>query len=126
MEGAHNALTDVHVSQKQIYAIGVNIPIIVKYTQRIFNSMRSEALKVSHSANKASFDFLKENISSSMLLKIAEAGINRRLFIDVYTINGPKGIEMFLSEDVRGRLRVTKYTKSIAAIVKIIGTSANI
>lgn len=95
--------------QKLIVAIGVNVPTILKHTQSIQNFLRSEALKDSHSANKASLAFLKDSISSSMLSKIAKAGINRRLFIEVYTTEGPKGIEMILSEDVRGRPRVTKH-----------------
>ncbi|XP_058789690.1 uncharacterized protein LOC131663346 [Phymastichus coffea] len=124
-EGAHNALADVDILQKLISAIKIDHLTIYNHTQNITDFIRNEALKNVHTSNKISLEFLKNCVSTNMLSRIAKAGINRSLIIDVYKTKGPKGIEMLLSEDVRGRPRVTKHKKSIAILTKAISTSYN-
>ncbi|XP_058789052.1 uncharacterized protein LOC131663013 [Phymastichus coffea] len=109
VEGVDNALTDINTLQKLIAKIKIDNSIIINLTQSIFDFLRSEALKTTHSTNKISLEYLKDCISSNMLSRIAKAGINRNILIDVYKAKGPKGIEVLLGEGVRGRPRLTKH-----------------
>ncbi|XP_058798336.1 uncharacterized protein LOC131668298 [Phymastichus coffea] len=112
-EGAHNALADVDILQKLISAIKIDHLTIYNHTQNITDFIRNEALKNVHTSNKISLEFLKNCVSTNMLSRIAKAGINRSLIIDVYKTKGPKGIEMLLSEDLRGNQHFIQLTMMV-------------
>ena len=62
-------------------------------------------------------DAMKEPVSASMRNRIAKANITMQILEKAYVDSGLEGIKILLGEDVRGKPRVTKSNKIIAAIV---------
>ena len=120
LNGAHNAVVDVAVLQKLIVKINVDSNTIKQNTKSVSYFMQSEKIKMVHSLNKLSLESFKGKITSSMRTKIAKAGINKALLLGTFKTSGSSGIKLLLGEDVGGRPRVTKQSKSVNSIIKLL------
>ncbi|KYM97853.1 DNA polymerase III polC-type [Cyphomyrmex costatus] len=111
LEALHNATDDVITLQKILDAVGITDEIIKKNTKTIQQLLQEERNETTISTNKESLKLFKENISASMINKIAKAGLNKLMLQQAFEKGGCEGIRVILGESVNGKARVTTNKK---------------
>lgn len=125
--GAHNALNDVAMLQRLLAHPNIDIinDLILENVMTVESlitqeqrSLQCKILKTSleclkHKPNPQEPDAKPSGISTSMMIKIAKAGITLEDILQSYNTSGRRGIEILLMQDVGGHPRVTKTKKVI-------------
>ena len=120
LDSLHNAVDDVNILKKLVDKIGVTDEIVLKNT-KTFNQIAVEQQnKVLEILNKVSLEHYKENLSVSMISKMAKSGINKCILEEAYKKSGEQGIRLLLGENIDGKPRVTTNKKVLQQVYQML------
>lgn len=98
----------------------MNTETITCHTKSVTEISKSEVLPARCASAKASLDTLK-NVSTSMSLKIAKAGIDLKILKEAYGQDVGESVRPLL-EDIRGNPQIRKNARIIKSIVDYLAT----
>ncbi|XP_066600064.1 uncharacterized protein [Prorops nasuta] len=116
IQSLHDALQDILVLQKLLHTLGITEDQIKKECTSIRKIESDKMKKLIVEQNKASLQFLKNNMKPRMITKMAKEGINKKILIDAYRKDSINEIKVLLSMSVNCKIRVTSSTDIINII----------
>lgn len=119
LELLHNATDDVRILHEILDKLSITDDFIKRSSITTIQLLQDKINKSTIDTNKDSFKEYKENISVSIINKMAKAGLNKLILQKAFEKGGVKGIRGILGESVNGKPRITSNKNIILSISKL-------
>ncbi|XP_046387737.1 uncharacterized protein LOC124157226 [Ischnura elegans] len=114
--GTHNAMIDCQLLDGLIRHFEISNEVLLTNSLSL-QELNNRKLQAVRKAQKvATLQTLGRVISSSMISKMATAGIDLEKLVEIFNISGTEGIRLLLGESINGKPRVTTRRRIIQAI----------
>lgn len=115
----HNAVKDNRVLKKLLDILGVSDNVIRSNAKRHNTLVEEKKQKNIYNINEYLYSSFKNNLSSTVINKMARSGVTSQVLQNVFDKSGIDGLHTLLSESIDGKARVRTNAKIIKKILSL-------